>query len=90
MSSVRRFLALTAAVAVLVVAGASGAQAHEERESTFPPGKGTTPTYRPYDATKPHLVVCKSDSAARIKAIADPKVRAFNNALLPKCAFEPC
>jgi len=87
MSSVRRFLALTAAVTMLVVAGASGAQAHEERKSVFPPGALTTPTYRTYDASKPHLVVCKPTSGAAIKAMTDPKVRALNETLLPKCAF---
>jgi LPXTG-motif cell wall-anchored protein len=76
------------ASALLVLAGATAATAHEERESVFPPGTGHTPTYRPYDAAKPHLVVCKPDSAPRIKAIADPTVRALNEKLLPQCAFQ--
>jgi hypothetical protein len=77
-----------AATAVLLVSGATGAAAHEERESVFPPGTGTTPTYRAFDEATPRLVVCKPDSGARIATIADPAKRAFNERLLGECGFE--
>ncbi|MBK5306918.1 MAG: right-handed parallel beta-helix repeat-containing protein [Frankiaceae bacterium] len=88
MKAVRRLLVLALVAALCVLTGASGAAAHEERESTFPPGTGIAPTYRPYDAAKPHLVVCKSDSGKRIAAMTDPKVKALNATLLPQCAFQ--
>jgi hypothetical protein len=87
MTAVRRILALTATAALLLVGSASGAWAHEERPSVFPPGNGTTPTYRPYDAAKPHLVVCKPSSAAAIKAMPSGPVKTLNQKLLPKCDF---
>jgi hypothetical protein len=88
MSRARRLLALSAATALLLVAGATGASAHEERESVFPPGDGATPTYRPFDEAAPRLVVCKPDSAAKIGAMRDPAVKAFNAKLLGECGFE--
>jgi hypothetical protein len=87
MRAARRIAAIAGAVALLVVATGGAASAHEERESVFPPGKGHTPTYRPYSAATPHLVVCKPDSGKRISAIKDPKVKALNSQLLPQCAF---
>ncbi len=87
MPAVRRVLGTAVAAALLVVVTASGAAAHEERDSQFPPGTKSTPTYRTYDASKPHLVVCKPDSAQRIAALTDAKVKAFNQKLLPQCAF---
>jgi hypothetical protein len=87
MSTVRRVLALGLTSALLVLVGATGAAAHEERASQFPPGKGKTPTYRAYDAAKPHLVVCKPDSAKRIAAMKDATVKALNAKLLPQCTF---
>ena len=87
MGAARRFLAVGAASAVLVVAAATGASAHEERESVFPPGTGTTPTYRPFAEATPRLVVCKPDSAARIGRMKDPAVKAFNAKLLGECKF---
>ena len=66
---------------------AGTASAHEERASQFPPGTGHAPTYRTYDAAKPHLVVCKPDSRQRIAALTDAKVKALNAKLLPQCAF---
>lgn len=81
-----------AAVAVLLVAAAVGttttAGAHEERESQFPPGTGTVPTYRTIDEAADVLVVCKPDSAERIAALADAALRAHNERLLEQCAFE--
>ncbi len=88
MRAVQRLLGLAMAATLLLLVGATGAYAHEERKSQFPPGPGTTPTYRPYDAAKPHLVVCKPESRQRIKAMTDPAVKALNTALLPQCAFQ--
>ncbi|MCA1711981.1 MAG: right-handed parallel beta-helix repeat-containing protein [Actinobacteria bacterium] len=87
MRAARRIVAIAGAAALLVVATGGAAFAHEERDSQFPPGTGHTPTYRPYAASTPHLVVCKPDSASRIAAIKDAKVKALNQQLLPQCAF---
>jgi LPXTG-motif cell wall-anchored protein len=76
------------AVAVAVLVGPTPASAHQERESQFPPGTGSTPTYRPYAASTPRLVVCKPDSGARIASITDPALRARNQQLLDECAFQ--
>ncbi len=77
-----------AAVAIFLVVTAGPAAAHEERASEFPPGTGSTPTYRSYDAAKPHLVVCKPESRRLIAAMTNAKVKALNTKLLPQCAFE--
>lgn len=87
-AAVRQVLTITATAALLAVAGAQGAVAHEERESVFPPGTGSTPTYRPFAEATPRLVVCKPESKALVKAIADPRLRAFNSRLLGECEFE--
>jgi hypothetical protein len=70
----------------LLVAGP--AAAHEERESRFPPGDGEVPTHRTFEEAADVLVVCKPDSAQRIKAIMDRKLRAFNNKLLAQCSYQ--
>ncbi len=84
----RRLLGTLAAASVLLMGAATGASAHEERESVFPPGTGKTPTYRPFAEATPRLVVCKPDSGARIATIADPALRALNQRLLAECGFE--
>ncbi len=71
--------------ALVLVVTATGAAAHEERESQFPPGTGSTPTYRPFSEDRPRIVVCKPESAQRIQAIADPSLRALNERLLREC-----
>jgi len=88
LKALRRILSVAVTCALLLVGGATSALAHDERASTFPTGTGTTPTYRPYDASKPHLVVCKPTSAAAINAMTDPAVKALNKKLLPQCAFQ--
>ena len=80
-------MGVAAAAALMIGAGAGGAAAHEERDSVFPPGTGTTPTYRPFSEATPRLVVCKPESRALIQKIADPKLRAFNTRLLSECRF---
>jgi hypothetical protein len=84
----RRALAVAVAAALLVVAGASGAGAHEERESVFPPGTGSTPTYRAFAESTPRLVVCKPESKGLIAKISEPRLRALNSRLLNECRFE--
>jgi LPXTG-motif cell wall-anchored protein len=87
MRAARRVLAVAAAAAFLIGGSATGALAHEERESVFPPGTGSTPSYRPFSEATPRLVVCKPESKALISRIADPKLRAFNQRLLGECRF---
>lgn len=87
MKAVRRILTIAALTALMAGTGATNAYAHDERASLFPSGNGTTPTYRAYDASKPHLVVCKPSSAAAIKAMKPGPVKTLNQKLLPKCAF---
>ncbi len=84
----QRFTAMAALVALTLVGAATGASAHEERESQFPSGKGTVPTYRTYEQAADRIVVCKPTSKAAIAQIKDGKQRAFNQKLLAQCAFE--
>jgi hypothetical protein len=81
----RIFVAL-ALIAGLVV-GSGIASGHSEREASFPDGTGEVPTYRPM-ISKPNLVVCKKDSAKRIKRIKNDKLRRQNRKLLAKCKFK--
>lgn len=78
---------LGAAVIVLLggLLSGSGASGHGDRDFTYPPGNGSTPIYR---TDGPVSVVCKPDSGSRIAQIADPQIRAENEALLGDCAFE--
>lgn len=77
-----RVIAVTALVAASLTPTPSSA--HGDREFTFPPGNGATPTYR---MDGPTLVVCKQDSAERIVALP-PTERETNERLLPLCGFE--
>lgn len=79
-------LVLAVLAVLLVLPGV--ASAHEERDSVFPDGSGTTPTHRPFDEDAPRLVVCKPDSAQRIADLDDPVLRSFNESLLGECAHE--
>jgi hypothetical protein len=88
---VRRSLSVALATLVALgglALGASPASAHDERESVFPPGKGTTPTYRTYEQAADRLVVCKPSSAKAVAAMKDPKVKALNQKLLKQCRFQ--
>jgi hypothetical protein len=82
-----RILAALAATAALVVTTAGTAVAHEERDSLFPDGSGTVPVARDYDPARPHLVVCKPESAAAVAAMPAGPVKALNEELLAKCGF---
>ncbi|HWH27497.1 MAG TPA: right-handed parallel beta-helix repeat-containing protein [Mycobacteriales bacterium] len=88
MRTTSRLFVATAAAGLLALLGGGPALAHEERESAFPDGTKSVPTARAYDATRPHLVVCKPDSAARIAAMPAGPARALNEELLPKCEYE--
>ena len=77
-------------IAALVLAGAAGA--HPERHTYFPDGtKGAVPKYR---TTGPLLVVCKPDSAKRIKRAfrgsskTMTRLRNRRLALVKKCKFQ--
>ena len=87
-TTTRRLLAVAAAASLLVLAGGNAALAHEERESTFPPGTATTPSYRPFSESTPHLVVCKPGSRRAVNEMTDARLKAFNLSLLAKCQFE--
>ncbi|HEY8471746.1 MAG TPA: right-handed parallel beta-helix repeat-containing protein [Natronosporangium sp.] len=60
------------------------ALAHQEREVTFPDGRGSVPQYR---TDGPQLLVCKTDFAAFEARIADyePALRERNLALFEEC-----
>ena len=82
-------LVLLAAVALLLPAAAG---AHPERQTFFPDHrKGEVPAYK---STSPSIVVCKSDSRARIRrswAGKGPKrtrVRTKRLAMLKRCRFD--
>jgi hypothetical protein len=85
--ALRGVLAVAATSALFLTAGATGAAAHEERESTFPPGNQSTPTYRPFAESTPRLVVCKPESKALVARIADTRLKALNSRLLAECRF---
>jgi hypothetical protein len=87
-ATLTRVLAAFAALCTFLLTAGGVAFAHEERESLFPAGTGSTPTYRAFDADAPHLVVCKRDSASRIAQMADESSKAFNARLLGECGFE--
>ncbi len=76
-----------AALVTALLAGtmlAPAALAHEERPSVFPPSDSErrAPEYREFSEDTPHVVVCKPDSEARINAMEDEDVKAFNLQLL--------
>lgn len=77
------FVTCAAIVASIVLA--SPAAAHKERPARFPDGSGHVPTARPLVAS-PRLVVCKPDSAGRIRKLPTG-LRAVNRALLKECGF---
>ena len=85
--TLRRLLGVGALCAALSLAGLAPAAAHEERESVFPPGTGTVPTYRPMDSGAPRLVVCKKESGRLIAKMNDPVLKAKNQQLLGECRF---
>ncbi|MBW3602212.1 MAG: cell wall-binding repeat-containing protein [Actinobacteria bacterium] len=77
---------LSSFVIVLAVLGlmALPAAAHPERPAEFPAGDQDTPVYR---FEGPTLVVCKDDTAARVRILPEA-LRARNEALLERCQFD--
>lgn len=61
------------------------ASAHEERDSQFPPGNGSTPTHRSQRQAADVIVVCKASSRARISRIKNDTLRNRNLRLLRQC-----
>ena len=81
-------VASAAVVAIVGVVGVTPASAHAERGALFPTGNGQwIQKPRTYDANRPHLVVCQSDSARRIAKISNASVRHHNEKLLKQCKF---
>lgn len=66
---------------------AAPATAHEERDSQFPPGKGSTPKHRSEAQAADVIVVCRPDSRRRIDRIGNDAVRQRNLRLLQDCEF---
>ena len=66
---------------LLVLLAADVAGGHQERESHFPDGTGSVPTYR---TSGPSLVVCKASTPSRI-ANFPPALKAFNQRLYSRC-----
>jgi hypothetical protein len=65
----------------LIVLTADIAMGHEERESSFPDGTGSVPTYR---TSGPAMVVCKASTPNRIAAFP-AGLKAFNQRLFDRC-----
>jgi hypothetical protein len=65
---------------------AGPAQAHEEREATFPDGTGERPAYLGLDNPR-HRVVCRPDSAERIDDMPNSPLKRRNRQLLRECEF---
>lgn len=61
------------------------ANAHEERESQFPPGDGRVPVHRSQSGAADVIVVCKGDSRERISQIRSDRLRRTNLQLLERC-----
>ena len=80
-------LVLLAMVGSLLTFGATApANAHEERPATFPDGSGKVPKFLGYDNPR-QRVVCRPDSAERIRAMKPGAVKDRNVALLDECEF---
>ena len=89
MLSLRKLLTVPAALlaAAAVLAGATPAHAHDEREVAFPDGTHGVPEYR---AEEPDLLVCKTDAAdfARRIAAFPAGLRERNLELFERCTQE--
>jgi hypothetical protein len=82
----RSLLALVAVPALLLVALAVPASAHEERPAEFPDGTGRVPTFLGWDNPR-QRVVCTRESAELIAAMPPGTVRHRNQHLLRHCEF---
>lgn len=84
---IARAIALPIALMLALLGLAGVGQAHVERETSFPDGKGKVPSYRPMIAT-PNLVVCTKSSKRKISNINDRGLRRANKKLLKRCRFD--
>lgn len=82
--AMRRLAALVLSALTAFAVLASGAQAHEERSSTWPTYPASVPQYR---STGPSAVVCKPDSRVRILHHTRGATRRLNLRLLKRCRF---
>jgi hypothetical protein len=72
--------------AVMLVAAAPSASAHEERSAEFPDGSGERPAYLGLDNSR-YRVVCRPSSRQRIEAMPASPLRRRNLTLLQECRF---
>ncbi|HEX6247895.1 MAG TPA: right-handed parallel beta-helix repeat-containing protein [Nocardioidaceae bacterium] len=84
----RSVMTLVTFVCGLLLGGAlsAPANAHEEREATFPDGSAERPTFLGLDNPR-RKVVCRPDSAERIAQMPEGSLRTRNEALLAECGF---
>ncbi len=73
-------------VATTLAVGSAPANAHEERPAGFPDATGKRPKFLGYDNTRSR-VVCRPDSAKRIKAMPKGKAKQRSKRLLRECDF---
>ena len=85
MKTPTRLLTVLAALTLVSAIGAGSAYGHAERLSYYPNHKlGSVPKYK---RSGPALVVCKSDSRARIRKQLSGRAERRNLALLKRCDY---
>ena len=72
-------------VALTLLTGPS-ASAHEEREASFPSGNGERPEFLGYDNDRAR-VVCRPDSAERVAALPEGRMKEVSRRMLDDCRF---
>ncbi|WP_372727690.1 right-handed parallel beta-helix repeat-containing protein [Nocardioides sp.] len=72
--------------ALALTVPASPAQAHEERPAGFPDETGKRPKFLGYDNAR-HRVVCRPNSAKRIKAMPPGRAKQRSRRMLDECRF---
>ena len=82
----RVLLTLVVLPGLVVTVLAAPGSAHEEREASFPDGSGQRPTFLGYDNDRSR-VVCKPNSARRIAAMPDGRMKRISRGLLDDCRF---
>jgi len=65
---------------------AAPAQAHEEREASFPDGSGARPSFLGYDNDRSR-VVCQRSSESRIASMPNGRMKRISRGLLDDCSF---
>lgn len=82
----RILLTLVVLPGLVVTVLAAPGSAHEEREASFPNGKGQRPTFLGYDNDRSR-VVCKPSSDRRIAAMPDGRMKRISRVMLDDCRF---